>query len=145
MDKFLSGGLLSNKNILRGVCTIYIQEIKYDDPDRSKISSDRSLRLGYCEACLDTFTKMQKPLQKLVEAEASRPSDDVLAYLADSKRAIKDFVNMIPTKDVERVRSWVETIGKADVDRNGKLEGQELEGLLEEDRILYKAVGDYLG
>lgn len=145
VDKFLSGGLLSNKNVFRGVCTIYIQEIKYDDPDRSKITSDRSTRLGYCDACLDGFTKLQKPLQQLVEKGAESPSDEILMYLNDSKRAIQDFVNMVPVEDIETVKAWVEAIGKADIDHNGKLEGQELDGLQEKDRKLYKAVGDFLG
>ena len=145
VDNFLRGGLLSNKNIFRGVCTIYIQEIKYDDPDRSKITSDRSKRLGYCDASLDGFNKLQKPLQQLVETGANSPTDEVLMYLGQSKRAIQDFANMIPVEDIERVKAWVEVISKADIDHDGKLEGQELEGLQEEDRKLYKAVGDFLG
>ena len=32
VDNFFSGGLLSNKNIFKGLCVVYCQEIKYDDP-----------------------------------------------------------------------------------------------------------------
>ena len=32
VDNFFKGGLLSNKNVFKGLCVVYCQEIKFDDP-----------------------------------------------------------------------------------------------------------------
>ena len=51
----------------------------------------------------------------------------------------------VPKDNVERVGSWIKTVEAADLDKNGKLEGEELNLLNKEDRDLYDLVGEMLG
>jgi len=145
VDKFLDGGFLSNKNVFRGMCVVYIQEINYDDPDRDRIYSDRLDRLNNCDSTIAAFVSMQIPLAKLAAHGADSASEEVRGYLEDARAGMRNFFSKVPPNDIKRVKEWIGTINAADADRNGKLEGSELDALSQSDKSLYQAVGDFLG
>ena len=145
VDKFLGGGLLSNKNVFRGLCTIYIQEISYDDPDRGLINIDRSNRLDDCNAVISALESMQKPLRQLAANGTAVASSEVLGYLDEAKGGLRSFLSKVPSSDFEKVKAWITAVNAADANRNGILEGAELDSLGKEDKELYQAVGDLLG
>jgi hypothetical protein len=144
VDKFFSGGLLSNKNIFRGMCAIYINEIRYDDPDRDRVYVDRVTRLQYCDSTINSLEKMQKPLAQLVAIHASSPSEQVMSYLESARNGLRNFLSIVPEKDIERVKSWIVTMKAADLDQDGKIDDSELEKLSDEDKTLFLAVGQML-
>ena len=144
VNNFFSGGLLSNKNIFRGMCAVYINEIQYDDPDRDHIYIDRVSRLQYCDSTLNALEKMQKPLEQLVANGASAPSEEVMGYLQSARIGLNNFLSNVPKKDIEQVKNWIVTMKTADLDHNGKIDDDELAKVSEEDRLLFKSVGQLL-
>lgn len=144
VNSFFSGGLLSNKNIFRGMCAVYINEIKYDDPDRDHIYIDRVSRLQYCDSTLNALEKMQKPLEQLVADKASAPSDEVMGYLQSARIGLANFLSNVPKKDIEQVKNWIITMKAADLDKNGKIDEKELANVSEDDRSLFLTVGQLL-
>lgn len=144
VNNFFSGGLLSNKNIFRGMCAVYINEIQYDDPDPDHIYIDRVSRLQYCDSTLNALEKMQIPLEKLVANDASAPSDEVLIYLQSARTGLMKFLSNVPKNDIEKVKNWIVTMKAADVDLNGEIDDDELANLSADDRTLFLAVGPLL-
>ena len=88
---------------------------------------------------------MQEPLKVLVAANGNTATPEILAYLDEAKAGMISFLDKVPPQDLSRVNSWMNTISTADVNHNGKLEGEELINLSTEDLALYKAVGDFVG
>lgn len=145
VDRFFEGGLLSNKNVFRGLCVIYIQEINYDDPDRDRVFADRSSRLDDCDLVLTSMESLQKPLRTLATSGSSVVTDEVLEYLDDATSGLTRFLSKVPPSDLEKVKNWTKAVGVADADRNGKLDEAELNTLGEEEQKLYKDVGELVG
>lgn len=145
VDNLFKGGFLSNKNVIKGLCAVYCQEIKYDDPYRERVRQDADFRLKSCDMTLDALKKMQEPLQILVSEGETSATPEVLGYLAEARDGLRDFFSQVPPNDLDRVRSWMQTVSAADTDRNGKVEGDELNSLSTDDLKLYNAVGDFIG
>ena len=146
VDRFLAGGFLSNKNIFRGMCVIYVQEIKYQDPSNlPPIMVNQNSWLDGCDATLQGIVNLQKPLQTLVKAGADVPTPEVIGFLRDSQTGLQQFLNKVPREDIEKMQSFIKAVGEADVNKNGKLDSSELNSLSKEDQALYKIVGELLG
>jgi len=145
VDQFFSGGFLSKKNIFRGLCVIYIQEIKYDDPDNERINIDRMERLEDCDKILNALESMKKPLSKLVSEDAQIASTEVLGYLEDAQAGATNFLSKVPKDDLQKVATWIKVVETADVNHNGNLDNEEVQTLNKEDRDLYDLVGELLG
>lgn len=145
IDNFFSGGILSNKNVLKGLSIVYCNEIKYDDPYKERVKQDRDSRLQDFDIINNSLNKMQEPLKVLVAANGNTATPEILAYLDEAKAGMISFLDKVPPQDLSRVNSWMNTISTADVNHNGKLEGEELINLSTEDLALYKAVGDFVG
>lgn len=147
LDNFFSGGFLSKKNVFKGLCTIYVQEIQYDDPDKNRIYLDRMARLDDCDNSLKSLEQVQSQLniQLKNQPDANTPNSEVMKSFQDTREYLQAFFNKIPKKNVEEVTMWIQVVNQADTDRNGKLEGDELSALNEEELKLYKAVGELIG
>ncbi len=145
IDQFFAGGFLSNGNVYRGLCAVYIQEIQYDDPDRRRVNEDRMERLQYCDKSVDALKAMQKPLQQLSLEGADVASDSVLALLEEARTNTDTFLSQIPKIFLDDVSQWLERVNRADSNNDGKLQNGELDALNGEDRKLYLVVGDLIG
>lgn len=145
VEQFFKGGLLSNKNVFKGLCAIYVQEIRYDDPDKGRVRDHGIGFLDDCDATIRGLEQMQKPLKKLADSDAGKATPEVIASLDRARAGMKSFLSKVPQRDMDRVVEWTKSVAAADADRNGRIEGNELDALSEQDRDLYKAVGDFLG
>jgi hypothetical protein len=139
LEQFFSGGFLSNKNVFRGMCVVYIQEIQYDDPDRDRINFDRLNRLDDIENMIKALESIREPLSNLAKENAETVPTEIVDSLNLAVSCLDQFFSKIPSGDVEKVQLWMEKVNSADSDRSGKLEGPELDTLNESDRLLYKS------
>mmetsp|Transcript_16914 Transcript_16914/g.23191 ORF Transcript_16914/g.23191 Transcript_16914/m.23191 type:complete len:256 (-) Transcript_16914:64-831(-) len=144
VERFFGGGFLSNKSIYRGLCTVYAQEVQYDDADKDRIREDRLAYIADCDMTLAAMEAMRKPLKRLVAEGANQASPDVTSSLEDARAGVRKFLSRVPPEDVERVERFVVAVAAADVNRNGRVEGSEVDFLSPDDRELYKTVGDLL-
>uniref|UniRef100_A0A7S1FRT6 Calmodulin n=1 Tax=Corethron hystrix TaxID=216773 RepID=A0A7S1FRT6_9STRA len=145
VENFFKGGLLSKKNIFQGLCAIYASEITFDDPDRRRVQDFRKNILDDCDQVVRSLSAMKKPLQNLVEGSAVEATPEVMGYLADARSGLNSFLKKVPPKDLERIVAWEKAVGAADVDKNRRIDDNEMQSLTEEDAILYKDVGELLG
>ena len=109
------------------------------------MKQDSDSRLRDCDLVIDSLQKMQGPLKRLVEENATAPTAEIIGYLADAKLGMSNFLSKVPEEDRKKVDQWIKVVGSADNDHNGKLDKSELTALSKEDADLYKAVGDFIG
>lgn len=145
IDQFFAGGFLSNGNVYRGLCAVYIQEIQYDNRDSRRVNEDRMERLQYCDKSVDALKAMQKPLKQLSLEGADVASDSVLGLLEEAQTNTQTFLSQIPKSYLDDVSQWLERVNRADSNNDGKLQNGELDTLNKEDRRLYLVVGDIIG
>ena len=159
INKFFSGGLLSNKNIFRGICVVYIDEIQYDDPDRDRVEKDKMGRFQDCDSLLKGLEKVKKPLNtyaasvaataaassslSLTEIIVEVPSE-ITTQLETARLSLKQFLGKIPVKEQERVQAWFGEIQRVDVNKDGRLSNEELDLLNQSDREVYKNVAELM-
>mmetsp|Transcript_8497 Transcript_8497/g.12839 ORF Transcript_8497/g.12839 Transcript_8497/m.12839 type:complete len:251 (+) Transcript_8497:52-804(+) len=145
LNQFFKGGLLSNENVFRGLCAVYVGEITFDDPNRGRVRDFKASFLDDCETVIGSLRSMKKPLQKMVDSGAAGATPEVLGYLVSAQNGLTGFLARVPQSDLEQIITWEKAISAADVDRNKRLEEDEMRSLSEEDVKLYRGVGELLG
>lgn len=140
LDKFFSGGLLSEKSYYIGLAVQYSEKIAYDDLAEF-VKSDKQQRLAAME---DTLAAMET-----TKIALASPGPDVGAIVGSTgaaQRALARWLSLVPPSDVDRVDKLFKAVRVADADRNGKLSKEEAASLSAEDRATWQArvalVGD---
>lgn len=139
LDKFFSGGLLSEKAYYLGLNLQYISKIQYNDL-AAFVSQDRELRKQTFEDAIGSLEKCKKALES-----ESPDKSTITSSAARAKDAYTQWLGYIPKADVERVGQLFRSVRAADTDRNGKLSPTELATLAPDDAAVWKARVDLVG
>ena len=132
LDGFFKGGLLSEKFYYVGLSFQYVSKIKYDKNDLQEyIRLDKEARV---DAMDDALNNMEALKNDLGGTDKKAVEGDIEAAQA----ALNRWFSMVPQKDIEAVDTLFRATRVADVNRDGKLDAQELETLSEQDRDVWK-------
>lgn len=122
LDKFFGGGLLSEKFYYSGLSVQYVNKIIYDDLD-DFVKQDQQQRMQAMEDCLSALESMQS----LLAAQTGPPPPEALtAFSEKAKGAIIRWFSLVPDDDLQAVDALLRAVGKADVNRDGRLDDKEL-------------------
>ena len=140
LDKFFSGGPLSERYYYAGLSLQYDKKITYDDLDQY-VADARKRRELQMEAVLGAMDAMRAALN----AKAPQLAD-VASRAKEAQAAMGAWLALVPEADVRRADELFRATRTADTDRNGRLDQRELAGLAEADRLAWQArvalVGD---
>ena len=84
--------------------SIYIQEIKYDDPDKQLIQLDKKARYEDVKKVVKGLESMKIPLANLVTANAEKTPEEVVGYLNYAQRGLTDFFGQGPERQCGKSR-----------------------------------------
>ena len=133
LDAFFSGGPLSEKFYYAGLSIQYIDKITYDDLD-DFVRTDKQQRAQAMEDTLQSLEACKNALG------AKEPDAGMIANTALAARdGIARWLLLVPSEDLARVEQLFLAVRKADTNRNGKLESDELAALAPEDRTTWEA------
>ena len=138
LDKFFSGGLLSEKAYYLGLNLQYISKIQYNDL-AAFVSQDRELRKQTFEDAIGSLEKCKKAL------ESESPDKSTITSSAARARTRTAVARLHSEADVERIGQLFRSVRAADTDRNGKLSPTELATLAPDDAAVWKARVDLVG
>jgi hypothetical protein len=141
LEKFFSGGIVSERSYYAGLGVQYMRQIQYDKNELSEyIRLDKAERFNAMEDTLDDLKNLRASLET-----KTQDSQVVQDYSSRAKLSLARWFALVPRSDVERVEKLYGSARAADANRNGKLEKEELESMLEEDRVLWQKRIDYIG
>lgn len=149
LDKFFSGGLFSERNYYAGLGVQYMNQVQYDKNELPEyIKLDKEERFQSMEAALQAMEVLKTHLSSPTPTR----EDDVAATKALLKSdvdqvqaSLNRWFGLVPKQDVERVAQLYVAVRGADVDRNGRIDDQEIATLSDEDRAVWKKRIDYVG
>jgi len=134
-----SDGFFSDKGFIRAICKAYVDDIKYDDfggTDLDVIAADRQMRL-------DAVEQVIVSLEKATDVSNSGVAE-FTGLITKASEGVDRFLAMVPPEDVKAYDDLVKAVRSADMNLDGKLTGQELLGLTEDERELYNKVSAIL-
>jgi hypothetical protein len=141
LDKFFGGGLFSERNYYAGLGVQYTGQIEYDKNELIEfIRLDKDERFNSME---DTLNSLKDLLDNL--KTESPDTAEVQRCGNQAKVSLNRWFALVPADDVDRVGQLFLSARKADANRNGKLEKDELETMSEEDRNIWKKRIDLVG
>ena len=133
LDAFFSGGPLSEKFYYAGLSIQYIDKITYDDLD-DFVRTDKQQRAQAMEDTLQSLEACKNALG------AKEPDAGMIANTALAARdGIARWLLLVPSEDLARVEQLFLAVRKADTNRNGRLESDELAALAPADRTTWEA------
>lgn len=140
LDRFFSGGPLSEKIYYLGLNLQYLDKIRYDDLD-AFVRQDKAERKQAFEDAIAALEDCRKALSSDAPEKSA-----VAGAAAKAKASLSRWFEFAPVADVERVGRLFVAVRNADTDRNGKLSAAELATLDPADAATWKArvalVGD---
>ena len=119
LDKFFSGGPVSEKFYFAGLNIQYVDKILYDDLD-DFVRADKQQRALAMEDTLAAMESCQKSL-----AAKAPDADAIVGAAAAAKGGIARWLSLVPKADVERVDALYRAVRMADANRDGKLDATE--------------------
>jgi hypothetical protein len=141
LEKFFSGGIVSERNCYAGLGVQYMRQIQYDKNELTEyIRLDKAERFKSMEDALNDLKNLLASLKT-----KTQDSQVVQDYSNRAKLSLARWFALVSRSDVERVERLFGSARAADANRNGKLEKEELESMLEEDRVLWQKRIDYIG
>jgi len=141
LDKFFGGGLFSERNYYAGLGVQYTGQIQYDKNELAEyIRIDKDDRFVAMENTLKSLQELLDNLKK-----DSPDPNEVQKCSKQAKAFLDQWFALVPDDYIDRVGKLFVNARKADTNRNGKLEKEELETLSEEDRTLWKKRIDLVG
>lgn len=132
LDKFC-GGPLSEQYYYLGLATQYTSQIKYEDLD-AFVAADRQERQQAAQSVFESLRALKAGLEA--------PAPDASALEASAKAAQQSmarWLGLVPPEDIRRVEELLGAVRRADVNRDGRLNGDELGMLSVEQRAVWKA------
>jgi hypothetical protein len=134
LEKFFGGGLLSERNYYAGLGVQYTGQIKYEKNElKEYIRLDKGERFNSMEDALNSLKELFETLKK------DSPSDaDVKGCVNQAGTSLDRWFALVPPSDMERVGKLFIAARQVDVNRNGKVELEELATMSEEDRVVWK-------
>jgi len=133
LDKFFSGGPISERNYYAGVALQYVEQIRYDDLDEF-VKQDKRERRSAMEETLGAMEALKRSL-----AGAAPDADEVASTTTSAQQAVERWFALVPPTDVQRVATLYRAVRSADVDRDGRLSESELAALSEADRSAWRS------
>lgn len=141
LEKFFGGGLLSERNYYAGLGVQYMGQIQYDKNELKEfIRLDKEERFNSME---DTLNSLKDPLASF--KKESPDSFEVQQCANQARLALDRWFALVPAGDVDKAAQIFLSARKADINRNGKLEKEELETMSEEDRMIWQKRIDLVG
>jgi hypothetical protein len=148
LEKLFSGGIFSERNYYIGLGATYMEQIRYDKNElKEYIQLDKEARF---QAMEDTMNSLQDLLNAL--KKSSSANENAAAVVVEvqqcangAKVSLDRWFALVPADDVSRAGQLFLNTRTADVNRNGKLEPDELATLSEDDRILWKKRVAFVG
>jgi len=139
LDKFFSGGLLSEKYYYSGLGFQYMARIRYSDNElKAFINIDQNERYEAMEATMESLKSLRNNFAK-------ESPDKITADADAAKASISKWFDLIPASDLAAVEKLFLAVRTADKDRNGRLSDDELATLSETDRTYWKKRVDLVG
>jgi hypothetical protein len=141
LEKFFSGGFLSERNYYAGLGVQYMGQMKYDKNElKEYIRLDKEERFSSMEDTLNSLKQLFENLK-----QESPDSGEVQGYANQAKASLDRWFALVPVGDVDRVGKIFVSARQADANHNGKLEKEELETMSEEDRTIWQRRIDLVG
>jgi hypothetical protein len=146
LEKWFSGGIFSERNYYIGLGATYMEKIKYDKNElREYIQLDKEARFQAMEDTMNNLQDLLNALKKYSNEKINDADDSAVVVVLEvqqcangAKASLDRWFALIPADDVSRAGQLFLNTRTADVNRNGKLEPDELATLSEDDRILWQ-------
>jgi len=139
LERFSSGGLLSERFYYAGLCEQYTRKIVYADlPDFVK--ADKFERQA---AIVDVLEQMEQ--LRMVLRDASPEAAKVQGLAEAAQRAMGRWLSFVPEAQVTRVGALFAAVSRADADKNGVISDAEAAALGAEDLALWKKRVELVG
>lgn len=144
LAKMFANGIFSEKNYYLGLAVTYNNQIVYDKNElKTFVNLDKEERFNLIN---DTFNRLESLKNRLkIVLDGSSQSDistnirkkDILEDVEDAQRFMTRWFELIPKEDVNDVDNLYKMVRKADVNRDGKLDANELLTLPEKERDVW--------
>lgn len=146
LERFFKGNIWSERNLYAGIALSYTTQIRYDPYEiREYARLDQEERFNLMENTLDNLQNLYVSLASSSTPGATVNKQDVSDFANGATACMRRWFALIPSSEVERAKELYEATRSGDTNKDGKVDSEELQGVPEGYRALWKKRLEFTG
>lgn len=146
LERFFKGNIWSERNLYAGIALTYTTQIKYDPNEiQEYVRLDQQERFDLMENALDNLQSLYVSLASSTADGGTVNKQDVSDFASGATACMRRWFSLISKAEVEQAQALYEATRSADVNKDGKVDLEELSAVPEEYRALWKKRLDFSG